>query len=314
MPCRAIAPSASARLREIRQQQYGRVSPRVFGAPDHFAGRQYVRQLTYSHGDVIPMTIHPIDPKNQGLAGMPTPALMASCVALLTIPYFLILRMEPDTWRWLGKEDGPIEWISVACFAIAFSATLYAALRCHRGRFFGKETRSNVWLYLLAAFFFVCGGEEISWGQRIFGWSTPELWRSINAQEETNLHNIWLFQGKKPDGSQMSFFELLFNTNRILQTFSMLYGVIIPVADQISLRANQLIVWLGIPVPPLKIGAMFLVSYIAFRVAVGTVGSDAPIIRPLNELKETNAAFLFALIALYFASNAFAGRLTPRPS
>lgn len=32
-------------------------------------------------------------------------------------------------------------------------------------------------------------GEEISWGQKFFGWNTPETWAQINTQAETNIHN-----------------------------------------------------------------------------------------------------------------------------
>jgi len=32
--------------------------------------------------------------------------------------------------------------------------------------------------------------EEISWGQRIFGWETPGWMSKINIQNETNIHNI----------------------------------------------------------------------------------------------------------------------------
>jgi len=32
--------------------------------------------------------------------------------------------------------------------------------------------------------------EEISWGQRIFAWGTPDWVSEINSQNETNLHNI----------------------------------------------------------------------------------------------------------------------------
>ena len=31
--------------------------------------------------------------------------------------------------------------------------------------------------------------EEISWGQHIFGWHTPEFFSNINTQNETNVHN-----------------------------------------------------------------------------------------------------------------------------
>ena len=33
-------------------------------------------------------------------------------------------------------------------------------------------------------------GEEISWGQHIFHWESPEIFLKNNKQEETNLHNI----------------------------------------------------------------------------------------------------------------------------
>jgi hypothetical protein len=35
------------------------------------------------------------------------------------------------------------------------------------------------------------GMEEISWGQRIFGWETPMYLAKINEQKETNIHNIF---------------------------------------------------------------------------------------------------------------------------
>ena len=33
-------------------------------------------------------------------------------------------------------------------------------------------------------------GEEISWGQRIFDYPTPDILREINSQNEMTLHNI----------------------------------------------------------------------------------------------------------------------------
>jgi hypothetical protein len=43
-------------------------------------------------------------------------------------------------------------------------------------------------LFALGALYFA--GEEASWGQHYFGWSTPEALAAVNAQEETNIHNI----------------------------------------------------------------------------------------------------------------------------
>jgi hypothetical protein len=41
-------------------------------------------------------------------------------------------------------------------------------------------------------------GEEMSWGQHFFHWSTPEYWAAVNRQEETNLHNTWAIFEKTP--------------------------------------------------------------------------------------------------------------------
>ena len=35
--------------------------------------------------------------------------------------------------------------------------------------------------------------EEMSWGQMIFNWGTPELLDSLNRQQETNMHNLAVF-------------------------------------------------------------------------------------------------------------------------
>lgn len=37
--------------------------------------------------------------------------------------------------------------------------------------------------------------EEISYGQHVFHWQTPEYFSSINLQGETNLHNLSKIQG-----------------------------------------------------------------------------------------------------------------------
>ncbi len=41
-------------------------------------------------------------------------------------------------------------------------------------------------------------GEEMSWGQHIFQWNTPDYWAMVNRQEETNLHNTYAVFEKIP--------------------------------------------------------------------------------------------------------------------
>ena len=42
----------------------------------------------------------------------------------------------------------------------------------------------------MSLFFFFGAGEEISWGQRIFGLESSDFFKENNAQGETNFHNL----------------------------------------------------------------------------------------------------------------------------
>ena len=87
---------------------------------------------------------------------------------------------------WFGGEDGVSEWWSVATFLIA--ATLAGAT--------GWRLRGTGHLGLtlmqvcLAGIFLVGALEEISWGQRLFDWGTPQLLEAVNEQGETTIHNL----------------------------------------------------------------------------------------------------------------------------
>lgn len=81
----------------------------------------------------------------------------------------------------LCKEDGFVEYLTAAFYFLA-SGFFIAANKEHRFK--------NMFFWFLAAMCFAIGGEEISWGQRIFGIETPTDLNSINVQHEFNLHNI----------------------------------------------------------------------------------------------------------------------------
>ena len=87
---------------------------------------------------------------------------------------------------WLYHESGAIEWVTVAFLLVGIVAAL-GALRFAAGRG-ARWLRAWVVLLLLGAVYFA--GEELSWGQHVFQWSTPEQWQRLNDQQETNLHNV----------------------------------------------------------------------------------------------------------------------------
>ena len=48
----------------------------------------------------------------------------------------------------------------------------------------------GAWIGLLTLGCVYFAGEEASWGQHYLGWGTPEALAAVNAQQETNIHNI----------------------------------------------------------------------------------------------------------------------------
>jgi hypothetical protein len=83
-------------------------------------------------------------------------------------------------------EDGVAEYGQVAFYSMAFLLS-FVVLRHHM-----RERRgfiASLYFVLSCGLFFLIG-EELSWGQRLFGWATPETMEIINKQGETNLHNI----------------------------------------------------------------------------------------------------------------------------
>ena len=72
---------------------------------------------------------------------------------------------------------------------LSFSASLLLFVT---GRMERKALRR--WIYVLGGTVLLfIAGEEISWGQRIFGYPTPDWIAERNAQEEFNLHNLHIF-------------------------------------------------------------------------------------------------------------------------
>jgi hypothetical protein len=59
-----------------------------------------------------------------------------------------------------------------------------------------QERWLKTWMGVMLVGSLYVAGEELSWGQWLFNWETPEKWAAINDQNETNLHNVshWLDQ------------------------------------------------------------------------------------------------------------------------
>ncbi len=86
------------------------------------------------------------------------------------------------------REDGPVEW-SQAIFLLA--ASIIFLIKFIKERKTGNAFNIiNLVLSLFCLFVFL---EEISYGQRIFGFTTPYYFNRNNAHREINIHNLMTF-------------------------------------------------------------------------------------------------------------------------
>jgi len=100
----------------------------------------------------------------------------------------IMLRRDVDS-------GGVFEWGTplVLLAGITAAAVSLKHLGGHPRR---RLIRAWIALWMLACFYFA--GEEISWGQWLFLWETPEALLPFNDQGETNLHNMSNFLDQTP--------------------------------------------------------------------------------------------------------------------
>ena len=132
-----------------------------------------------------------------------------------------------------------------------------------------------------AVVLFIAMGEEISWGQRILGFETPESISEINFQDEFNIHNISF-------GSFGGWTAQWF----VIQFMTFVPGVILPILA-IAKWAPPLIQRLAFPVIPLAFVPIFLGSWLLQKIY-------SPVIYNPNDLMEIRE-FLMATGLLCFA-------------
>jgi hypothetical protein len=111
------------------------------------------------------------------------------CVAPFVVALIGVITglIGKDLYKWFTQEDGFAESMQVVFYSGALVLGIIATRRLWRG-----EERGIAFLYMALCFgLFFLIGEELSWGQRIFGWGTAGSFAGINKQEETNLHNVY---------------------------------------------------------------------------------------------------------------------------
>lgn len=156
--------------------------------------------------------------------------------ALATLYYW---QIAPELFTTVfAREDGLVEYATAIFLFIACLALIGHARRT------SGRVRWLLAFYALA--FFFAAGEEVSWGQRIFGIESTEFFTENNYQGETNLHNLVV--------GDIHLAEEVFGNALTLILLS--YLVVLPLLYPIQAWVRSFCAALAVPVPPRHIAAL----------------------------------------------------------
>jgi hypothetical protein len=121
------------------------------------------------------------------------------------------------------------------------------------------------WFLMIGLGTIVLAGEEISWGQHIFHWQSSSGMAQINAQHETNFHNLnlSLLMGLTPDDALYPYFK---NANYLLNPAYYLATCILFIGLPVLQRRRLLPIIGDVPMPGMRIAAFFFANVVAYLV------------------------------------------------
>jgi hypothetical protein len=203
--------------------------------------------------------------------------IVIGTILFIFIAYGLYLKyfVGNDAFQQFIREDGPVEY-PTAIFLF------FSSLVCIYRVFQYRKMKKPLWILtwtLLAFLFFFAAGDEISWGQRIFGIQSGEFFQNHNLQGETNLHNL-VVSGKNLNIVIFSRFMFL-----VLFIYFVLSRLLVWKIPFIRMLVNKF----QVPLPRIQHIILMLASTL-FILLINIVRQ--------SELHELSFAFIFFLILL----------------
>ena len=220
------------------------------------------------------------------------PAIYIALAVYITLAY-PVLALGNTVLAITIPEDHYFELIGAFSFFVTSLLFFY-------GFRVARKTLDKTWVSLmkqlvylgLAALFFFGAGEEISWGQRILGFQTPETLSQVNRQEEFNLHNLSSWEASQ-----------ILDPDRLFDIFWFLFAVFTP-AVALVVPSFKRFAGKFIPIVFWGMSLLFLYNYLWAK-AAKTLFSAAYVFegvsfrQAIQEIKESNYAIIFILVGLY---------------
>ena len=157
--------------------------------------------------------------------------ILQRSVAAWLLCHVLRRRCDEAFSSEFAREDGIIEYGTAILIFCAGLVLIKLGLRLSGYR--------RILLFVYALLFVLAAGEEISWGQRIFGIQSTEFFLENNRQQEINLHNLVV------NGEQLVSFVF----GQLLTVIILLYLVVLPVLHPIAGWVRWIADRLAVPVP-----------------------------------------------------------------
>lgn len=220
------------------------------------------------------------------------PAIYIAIAVYIALAYST-LALGNDLLVALLPEDHYFELVGALSFFVTSILFFYGFYVARKTLGKGRDSLIKQLIYLgLALLFFFGAGEEISWGQRILGFQTPEPLSQVNRQEEFNLHNLSTWEA-----------SAFLDPDRLFDIFWFLFAVFTP-AVALVMPAFKRFAGRFIPVVFWGIGILFLYNYLWAKLAKGLFSAAYTFERisfaqAVQEIKESNYALIFILVGLY---------------
>ena len=184
--------------------------------------------------------------------------------------------MPGDILFAMHNEDGTHELLQFIIITVAFGMGTIILYKTRKT----LSVPLKLWVGLATLCSLYVAGEEISWGQHIFEWATPEFWHQVNDQQETNLHNTSSWLDQKP--------------RLLLLVGSIVGGVIIPLLARFKpavLPQKFAVIY------PEKYVALTALAALGIKVAEKT--GEAFGVNLFERASEVEELFLFYFVLLY---------------
>ena len=188
-------------------------------------------------------------------------AIIGYGLLCLHILLFGVLALaNPQLYNALTYEDQLVENLTAVWYLLA-SVLLFVVARNEQ-----RGIARGIYIMVGIALVFIAG-EEISWGQRIIGFATPDYLLDTNVQEEFNFHNI--------SNRFVSFIAMFYHKGRL--------ALCVITITALFCGRDRL---LGIPLPSLPL-------VLGFLAADAYLKQHSLFIWPAFILQETNMPLLF---------------------